>query len=285
MIYAHELILRFQKSDHDFIQSFLFEEGITTFQEGEMAEDTDGNVELINEDTLIKIFSESKAELEDLSKRITKELPDISTSLNEITTNFNETWKEFSKPIIVNDRILIQPNWLEFQERREIELLLDPGLAFGSGSHETTLLCMRKLEEVLINNRISTLLDVGCGSGILSILASKLGVKNVWGIDCDELAIVASKDNALKNNTLNLNLSSKQIKELDLKFDLVVANIISSVLTFLLEDIKSALAPTGILILSGLLREEMKEFKKLHGLDHFEEEVLGEWGVIWGIIQ
>lgn len=284
MIYAYELILRFQSSDYDAIQSFLFENDITTFQEGEMAEDADGNIELINDDTLITIFSEQKEDLEKISTLLKKEIPDTSISLKEITTDFNQAWKEFSKPIIVSDRILIQPSWLEFEERREIEILLDPGLAFGSGSHETTLLCMRKLEEVIAVTKAISLLDVGCGSGILSILASKLGVNDIAGIDIDDLAITSSIDNAVKNNTIGINFSTSSLEGLNKKYDIVLANIISSVLNNLMPDLKKSLASGGTLILSGLLTTELSDFKRQHELEHLKQEVLGDWALLWGVL-
>lgn len=249
-----------------------------------MAEDADGNVILINEDSLIKIFSEDKIQLEDILTSLKVQFPNIATSISAITSNFNDAWKEFSKPIIVSDKILIQPSWLEFEERREIEIILDPGLAFGAGSHETTLLCMRKLEELITSNKINTLLDVGCGSGILSILASKLSVKKVTGIDNDEQAISSSLENANRNKIPNTEFSTGLLRELEGKYDLVVANIISSVLDTLIKDIKEKVKPGGILVLSGLLKDEVEEFKLRHGLEGFEVEELGDWVVVWGLL-
>jgi ribosomal protein L11 methyltransferase len=282
LTYAYALTLRFNDKDQELIQAFLYENEISTFQEGEMAEDADGNVVLINEDSLIRIFSEERGELENISHALKNQFPEILSSISEINSNFNDAWKEFSKPIIVSDRILIQPSWLEFEERREIEIILDPGLAFGAGSHETTLLCMRKLEELIATNKIDSLLDVGCGSGILSILGSKLGVKKVTGIDNDEQAISSSIENANRNEIHNTEFSTGLLSDLEGTYDLVVANIISSVLDTLMKDIKEKVKPGGILVLSGLLKDEVEEFKVRHGLEGLEVEELGEWVVVWG---
>lgn len=282
MTYAYGLTLRFNIQDHESIQAFLYDHDIFTFQEGEMSEDSDGNVILINEDSLIKIFSEDKSQLEDILNKLNDQFPAITSSISEITSNFNDAWKEFSKPIIVSDKVLIQPSWLEFEERREIEIILDPGLAFGAGSHETTLLCMRKLEELITSSKINTLLDVGCGSGILSILASKLGVTKVTGIDNDEQAISSSIENANRNEIHNTEFSTGLLSELERTYDLVVANIISSVLNTLMKDIKEKIKPGGILVLSGLLKDEVEEFKERHGLEGFKVRELGEWVVVWG---
>jgi len=280
VIYAYELVLRFDPQDYDSVQASLLELDVLTFQEGESAKDSDGNIVLINENSLIKIASEDRLDLEKVLAELTQNSPHIHASIEEITTDFNQAWKEFSNPILVSDNILIQPSWLEFQTRRKIEIVLDPGLAFGSGSHETTLLCMRKLEEMVANAKIESVLDVGCGSGILSILAAKLGVSSVMGIDNDDLAIVASNENTTRNGISNIHFSTMSLDNITHRFDLVVANIISSVLDTLMPDIKGKLKPNGILILSGLLKEEIPEFKNKHGLEDFEEVVIGDWGLI-----
>ncbi len=282
MTYAYELSLRFPEADYDLVSSHLLDLGQATFQEGESGLDHNEDPILINERSLISLFAESEIELQAIETSLKTILPSIQSKLSAITTNFNEAWKEFSQAVIVSDKILIQPSWLEFKNRREIEILLDPGLAFGSGSHETTILCMKKLEKVISDNYIETLLDVGCGSGILSILASKLGVPNITAVDIDELAIVSSNENAEKNNVRNIKFSTSTLEGSKEKYNLIVANIISSVLSTLMKDIKNSLTPNGILMFSGILKEEIKEFKNLHRLNHFEEETMGEWGVVWG---
>lgn len=279
--FAYQLKISFPEALHETLQSYLYELDFSTFEEGEMGKDDEGNIIILNENTLIKISSAALTPLEILSKDLKTLSTDIHTEIYPLTTDFNNAWKEFSKPIVVSDNILIQPSWIPLKESYPVTIHLDPGLAFGSGGHETTLLCMRAIEKVVKEKQITSMLDVGCGSGVLSILGRKLGVRKVVGIDVDELAIVSSKENASQNELDDIDFSTTPLSSVTETYDLIVANIISSVLDSLMDDIKKKLNPNGTLILSGLLGSELREFKERHDLQNFKEEVLGEWGVLF----
>ena len=155
-------------------------------------------------------------------------------------------------PIRVSDRLWIVPSWHIAPDPEAIVLVLDPGMAFGTGSHPTTRLCLEWLERT-VSTDIS-ILDYGCGSGILAIAAAKLGAKEVLGVDIDLQAVSAAKSNA-ELNTVSARFedSTKEIKG---QFDIVVANILSNPLKALAPAICAHVRPGGRLALSGILTEQ-----------------------------
>ena len=164
------------------------------------------------------------------------------------------------KPICIKDRINIVPSWHKINNPKLINIILDPGLAFGTGAHPTTHLCT----EWLIDNvsKEKKVLDYGCGSGILAIAAYKLGAKMVKGVDIDPQAIIASKENGTVNEC---NIDWLNTDE-DFKFqaDLLVANILSSALSVLAPLLASYCAPKGKIALSGILESQENQIKKIY---------------------
>jgi ribosomal protein L11 methyltransferase len=164
------------------------------------------------------------------------------------------------KPICIKDRINIVPSWHKINNPKLINIILDPGLAFGTGAHPTTHLCT----EWLIDNvsKEKKVLDYGCGSGILAIAAFKLGAKMVKGVDIDPQAIIASKENG---NVNECNIDWLNTNE-DFKFqaDLLVANILSSALSVLAPLLASYCAPKGKIALSGILESQENQIKKIY---------------------
>ena len=164
------------------------------------------------------------------------------------------------KPICIKNRINIVPSWHKINNPKLINIILDPGLAFGTGAHPTTHLCT----EWLIDNvsKEKKVLDYGCGSGILAIAAYKLGAKIVKGVDIDPQAIIASKENG---NVNECNIDWLNTNE-DFKFqaDLLVANILSSALSVLAPLLASYCAPKGKIALSGILESQENQIKKIY---------------------
>lgn len=164
------------------------------------------------------------------------------------------------KPICIKNRINIVPSWHKINNPKLINIILDPGLAFGTGAHPTTHLCT----EWLIDNvsKEKKVLDYGCGSGILAIAAFKLGAKMVKGVDIDPQAIIASKENGAVNEC---NIDWLNTNE-DFKFqtDLLVANILSSALSVLAPLLASYCAPKGKIALSGILESQENQIKKIY---------------------
>jgi len=168
-----------------------------------------------------------------------------------------ESWKAFFWPERIGDRVVVKPTWRDYEPRPEdIIIELDPGMAFGTGTHPTTRLCVGLLETFVKGG--DSLLDVGTGSGILMAAAHKLGASTVWGIDIDPVAVEVSTGNLARNGvpagSMRV-LAGDLARDVHGRFDLVVANILSEVILTLLDQIPAVLEPKGIFICSGIIEE------------------------------
>lgn len=167
---------------------------------------------------------------------------------------WERAWMEYYRPMKFGDKLWVCPTGQEQAEAGTVCLILDPGLAFGTGTHPTTALCLEWLAGHDLTGK--TVIDYGCGSGILAIAAILLGAKEAYAIDIDPQALTATRDNALKNNVQNQincyfpNQFSAQ------RADIVLANILATPLIDLSEQICALLAPGGQLVLSGILQEQ-----------------------------
>jgi len=182
------------------------------------------------------------------------DLPEFT--LDEVA---EQNWVQLTQsqfdPIRITDRLWIVPSWHDAPDPSAINLELDPGMAFGTGSHPTTYLCLQWLCDQVKGGE--TLLDYGCGSGILAIAAAKLGVGSALGVDIDEKAIEAAQYNAERNQVdLALRHSSAPLTE---QFDIVVANILTNPLCVLAPALSSHVAPGGHLVLSGVLESQAQQ--------------------------
>jgi len=201
-------------------------------------------------------------------EKIAPEIPraEIKTaSLAE--QDWSENWKRFFKPVQVTPQFVVKPPWARVRLKRgQISIDITPGMAFGTGTHATTLLSIQALEESLKKKGLSVL-DVGTGSGILSIIAAKLGAKEVWGIDIDGVAVQNARENIEKNRVSAVVKTRKgSIGDLDKKFDVIVANIDLKSLRRIRKSLLNHLKKRGFLILSGILEQE-KERIRLHYLE------------------
>ena len=166
----------------------------------------------------------------------------------------------------ITDNIVIKPSWDKYDpSNNEIVIEIDPGLAFGTGTHETTSLCVEFLEKYAENKK--KLLDIGCGSGILMLIGKKLGVEKVVGIDIDEKVQDVVLENFSKNNINNdfEVIIGNLVNDVNEKYDLVVSNILVDVLEKLLKDIEKILEKGATVIFSGILNEKEESFAKKAG--------------------
>ena len=186
------------------------------------------------------------------------------------------TWKNFWELELIGQKFLILPCWIDLpsQYDKKVVIKIDPGLAFGTGGHPSTSLCLEMLEQTIVQDKI--FLDVGCGSGILSIAAKKLGVEELHVIDNDYLAIKSTKENFELNfgQVSNLTIyqgSFLEIKRKNLlqKYDLICCNIIACVIKQLIPHFYEILDFNGTLIISGILMSQKEEIIKLLNLYHF----------------
>lgn len=193
-----------------------------------------------------------------------------------------DAWKQYFHVIRITDRIVIKPEWQPFDPGPgDVVIHLDPGMAFGTGTHPTTAMCLARIERHLPAS--GSFLDVGCGSGILTIAAAKLGTGRLVGIDTDETAIDISRQNLDKNGippdryTLLAGTLDQTAPE---AYDLIAANIIAQVLSDIMGDIRQRLAPGGLAILSGIIQErkpDVLDALDRHNLVVRHEDVTDEW--------
>lgn len=209
-------------------------------------------------------------------------LPVLSTVRSE---DWSSSWKANFKPLRVGRRLLIVPSWEEAPKRPDdIVLHIDPGMAFGTGGHETTRLCLELLEQIM--DEMPTLvtpsvLDLGTGSGILAMAAVQLGAGRVCAVDIDPLAVKVAEENLAANNLAGqVECSTTPLESLNGTFDIILANILAEELVRLAPQLFSHLAPGGRLILSGILSEKealvRAGFSALP-LEYRETRHEGEW--------
>ena len=202
--------------------------------------------------------------------------------------NWMEAWKQYYKPILIGKRLLILPAWMESPDPNRIAIRIDPGMAFGTGTHPTTQLCLELIENAFVTGHKSHIIDIGCGSGILSIAALKLGAESALGVDIDPESIVNSRENADANEVGDeLILGVGSVHEfLDGMFEfkgapLVVANILAPIIIRLFDaGMADLIEENGAIILSGILQEQEEsviEAGQAHGLRTKERRQMGDW--------
>ncbi len=207
----------------------------------------------------------------------------LETAKREIDGDlWREQWKEHFKPIHIG-KVVIVPEWIDYNEKQgEIKILLDSNMAFGTGEHETTSMCVDFLAKYV--RAEDTVLDVGCGSGILGITASKLGANKVVMTDIDECATIASEHNAKLNNVSNVTVLLKNLLDDNtVKGDVIACNIMAEVLIAFAPHIGGNLNDNGIIILSGILADRLNAVRKAYedaGFIFIEDKIKGEWSAL-----
>ena len=199
--------------------------------------------------------------------------------------DWENIWKQYYKPTKIGERIVVKPIWEPYEVKNdEIVVELDPGMAFGTGTHETTRMCMKSLEKY--TQKDSTVFDIGTGSGILAISAAKLGAKHVVAVDLDPVAVDSAKKNVGYNNISNIEVLHGDLMEVvNGKAEIVVANIIADVIIFLVEGVKEFLNKDGYFITSGIILakvDEVVEKFKQCGFEIVEVIRDGEWACVIG---
>lgn len=195
--------------------------------------------------------------------------------------DYLNNWKKYFKTFRIGRNIVIKPSWEDYEEKEEdIIIDIDPGMAFGTGTHETTSLCIEALEDYV--EKGDTVFDIGCGSGILSIVSAKLGAEKVVAIDLDPLCVKTSKENIIKNKLEDKIKVEKGdlLQVLQGKADLIVSNIIAEVILTMTDDIKDYLKVGGRFIASGIILEKKdRVLESLEDNDFKIEKIKtqGEW--------
>ncbi|MGO0881938.1 50S ribosomal protein L11 methyltransferase [Clostridioides difficile] len=247
------------------------------------------------DDVLIKTYvSEEKNVMEfvEIIKQKVLGLKDFGIDIGEGSVSLDQVneadwanaWKAYYKPTKVGQRVVVKPTWEDYDmQEGDLIIELDPGMAFGTGTHETTSMCIRELEKYV--NKDSKVFDIGCGSGILAIAAAKLGAKEVVAVDLDEVAVKVAKENVIENkveenvSVMHGNLTDV-IKD---KADVIVANIIADIIKILAKDVQNFMKEDAIFISSGIILDKVEEVKESlveNGFEIVEVQKLGEWSAI-----
>lgn len=281
-----ELRLKINPDMEDLISEIFFDnfdcEGVVlaeeTYKDLEMVSTTEGTLKIFLKDDDSTTFEDMKYDVENvldlyreefLSRGLTdEELGSWDFELEEKKSeDWSQKWKEKWDVTHVTDKIAVVPDWIDYVPKKgEVIIKLEPGCAFGTGTHQTTQLCMKALEKYMKPN--DKVADIGMGSGILSILAKKLGASYVYGCDTDDTVIEVAKENAKKNGVdaiFELGTADKVNEE----FDFVCANILHFVLAEIMGDLKNLMKKGAIMSLSGILDE-----KKQMVIDAYEKENL-----------
>ena len=204
-----------------------------------------------------------------------QELPENKVEILE-DKDWVREWMKNYQPMQFGEKLWICPSWCDAPDPEAVNLLLDPGLAFGTGTHPTTAMCLRELSKMDLKGK--TVIDYGCGSGILAIAALLLGAKSAIGVDIDPQALQASKDNAERNQlpagSLQLYLAGE---EPDQTADIVIANILAGPLVELSDLLTGMTVNNGDLILSGLLNEQKTTIEEKYTQFSFSSTSENEW--------
>ncbi|TYQ12911.1 UNVERIFIED_CONTAM: ribosomal protein L11 methyltransferase [Acetivibrio alkalicellulosi] len=272
--------------DPDDIRKEILKEGSLDYADDEF-------INSLGEDVIIRAYFSGDRNIFELESLIREKLKFINNFLNigEGYAGFSEvddedwstSWKKYYKPFHLTDRLVVKPTWESYEKKdREIVIQLDPGMAFGTGTHETTSMCAVLLEKYIKHDDI--VIDVGCGTGILSIIASKLGALNVTAIDIDQVAVNITKENCKINNVENIHAVKGVLNDIDKsKAHVIVANIIANVVIDLSYSIIEYLKNDGLFITSGIIKERKQEVideyeKKGFSVEEVKEN--GEWVAI-----
>lgn len=248
-----------------------------------------------SDDTVVKLFVQASSNIDETIKMIEGLLKTISSNGLNIGTgeikyeivddaDWKDKWKEYFKPFKIGSHIVIKPSWEAYEAAAgDIVIEMDPGSAFGSGTHETTSMCVKLVEKVITTKDM--VYDIGCGTGILGLSAAKLGAKSVIGVDIAEDAIIASKINIEKNklsDVMDVRLGNLTDVVSD-KADIVVANIMADVIIMMTDTIQHFIKHDGYYILSGIVEGRQDDVlkviieKNFEVVEHLNE---GEWHAI-----
>ncbi len=195
-----------------------------------------------------------------------------------------QAWKAHYQPLRIGKRLLIRPRWIDVVPAAgDIVIALDPGMAFGTGTHPTTQLCLQALERVIQPGQVA--LDLGCGSGILSIAAVKLGARQLLALDIDAIAVAATRDNAIYNNVAK-RITAQQgsldsVRSAARRFDLLIVNILARVIIQLAaQGLGEIVRPGGTALFSGIINEQADEVAaalERAGLSIVAQQRQGDW--------
>lgn len=208
----------------------------------------------------------------------------LSTELIE-EIDWNETWKQHFKPFMITPKLVIKPTWEPYEPINDEAIIeIDPGMAFGTGHHASTRLALELIESLFFSKKSAPqkVLDVGAGTGILGMACARFGAQKIIAVDNDPDAVAIAKENVAQNNlTIKMEVNDQNLANLNGPFDLIIANITHNILIELAIDLTRLLAPSGHLVLAGILKGDQQEsIKRMYAdlsLALCDEKIHDEW--------
>ena len=233
---------------------------------------------------LLVAYFDGRESAESAREALADELPGATFSIEAVPEqDWSESWKAQIKATTAG-RLWVGPPWLEADApERAIKVVIEPGMAFGTGDHATTHFCLEALDRALADKHGASVLDVGTGSAVLAIAARKLGAGRVVGTDNDPVAIRVAQENAARNGAEQLELSTSELGAVEGTFDVVLANILCNTLVDLAPAITAKLAPRGVLVLAGILANQADEVLAAYlplGVQLRARVLRGEWAML-----
>ncbi len=250
--------------------------------------------ELKTADSCVTVYLSDDEEGTGVLEKIRQRVKDLNLKGVTLHTNavkdedWSENWKQYYKPIEVGEKVVIVPEWEEAPDTDRVKFVINPGCSFGTGSHESTRMCIEEMEKHM--HQGADILDLGCGSGILSVIGLLIGAKDATAVDIDPMAVETAYSN-LKLNGLpseiyhgydgDITTDEKLMATLSQKkYDIVLANIVADVIINLSGYVKGFMKETSVFICSGIIIERKDEVRKAlqtAGLEIVEERTMGEW--------
>ena len=276
----YEILIFVPESVHDAVGSFI----VDNYAQGLFLDDS-SRPDLVGVGFFVP-YGDISSVKESVLKYARSIAPDYEIEDNHIsiklvvTEDWQEKFRRAIRPIAI-DNIYVRPPWEKKNPDYDIDIVIEPRMAFGTGHHESTTLCLKAIKKYIKAGQM--LFDLGCGSGILSIAAAKLGAKPVTAVDIDLTAVENARENAILNgleDKIIIECGSIEKSGLSGMYDVVAANIIKNTLVDLLPDINASAKESGIIILSGLLVEEEDELMQLlksYNYRNVEKNADGQW--------
>jgi len=293
-----EMTINTSKDKKDIIEGILFDYGIYTTEEisSDIVEELDQDEKdwdfidypLLNSKEgvfALRVYPENMEDAKSLKDDLSEKNLGQCLIEEKDDEDWANNWKKYYKPLEIGEKIAIVPEWEAYENEKRIVIKINPGMAFGTGTHESTYMCLELLERYV--KRDDEIFDIGCGSGILAIAALKLGAKRALAVDIDDKCIDASHENASLNNIKD-KMDIKKGNLLDVvkgRADLIVSNIIAEIIVDEIKNLKNHMDKGGIFITSGIIKERRQmviDALEENGFEIIDELEKNNWVAIVG---